>query len=119
MRPMVRDQLEARLAGRRLIVARSVWIVVVALTLGLYLFSIPLQFAYYQIVCSGAACPSDQISPTGLEQLQQAGLSLGFNAGYLTALNATLVVVPSVTPAKVEVQPNEWRPAVAGITSSL
>jgi hypothetical protein len=52
-------QPETRLTGRRLSLARGVWIVVVALELGLYLFSIPLQLAYYQIVCSGAACPAD------------------------------------------------------------
>jgi hypothetical protein len=89
------------LTGHRLSLARGVWIGVVALALALFLFSIPLQLAYYQIVCSGAACPGDQISPAGLEQLRQAGLSLGFYAGYFTALNATLVLVFSIVAAVI------------------
>jgi hypothetical protein len=96
MSPTASTQPETRLTGRWLIVARGVWIVVVALALGLFLFSIPLQFAHSEIVCDGAACPRDQISQAGLEQLRHAGLSLGFYAGYLTALNAILVLVNSI-----------------------
>jgi hypothetical protein len=101
MSPTVNAQPENQLTGRRLSLARGVWMVVVALAVGLYLLSIPLQFAHYQIVCSGAACPSDQISPTGLEQLQQAGLSIGFYAGYFTALNAILALVFSIVAAVI------------------
>jgi hypothetical protein len=89
---LVTVQPDSRLTGRRLILARGVWIVVVALAVGLYIFSIPLQFANYQILCSGAACPFGQVNPTGLEQLRQVGLSLGFYAGYLTALRAIFVL---------------------------
>jgi hypothetical protein len=97
----VTAQTDTRLAGRRLLLARGVWIVVVALTVGLYLFSIPLQFAFYQIVCSGAACQFGQISPAGLQQIQQAGLSLGFYAGYFTALNAILLLVFAIVAAVI------------------
>lgn len=93
MSPTVRDQPESRLTGRRLILARGVWIVVVTLALGPYLFSIPLQFAYYQIVCSGSACAYDQISPNDLQQLQQAGISLHANAVYFAAVNSLFVLV--------------------------
>jgi hypothetical protein len=86
-------QSEVNLSGRGLILARSLWVVLVALALGLYLFSVPLQFAYYKILCSGAACPSDQITPANVDQLRQAGLALGFYAGYMTALNAIRVLV--------------------------
>ena len=103
MRVTISAQPENRLIGRQLTlgVARGVWIGVVALTLGLYLFSIPLQLAYYQIVCSGAACPNAQISPAGLQQLQQAGLSLGFYAGYYTALTTIIVLVFSIVAAVI------------------
>jgi hypothetical protein len=60
-----------------------------------------LQLAYYQIVCSGAACPYNQISSAGLQQLRQAGLSLGFYAGYFTALNTILALVFSIVAAVI------------------
>jgi len=82
-------------------VARGVWIVLVALALGLYLFSIPLQFSYFKIVCSGAACPDDQITLAQVEQLRQAGLALGFYASYMTALNAIRVLVFSIVGAVI------------------
>jgi hypothetical protein len=99
MSPAIAGRSEVNLSGRGLTLARSVWMVLVALALGLYLFSIPLKFAYYKIVCSGAACPSDQIGPAQVEQLRQAGLALGFYAGYMTALTAIRVLVFSVVAA--------------------
>jgi hypothetical protein len=94
-------QPDTRLTGRPLFLARGVWIVVVTLAVGLYLFSIPLQFAYFQIVCSGAACSGDQVSPAGLEQLRQAGLSLGFYAGYFTTLNSIVALIFAVVAAVI------------------
>ena len=101
MSPTATAQSDTRLSGRPLTIVRGVWIVVVALALGLYLYSIPLQFAYFQIVCSGAACSGDQVSAAGLEQLRQAGLSLGFYAGYFTALNTMQVLVFSIIAAVI------------------
>ncbi len=116
MRVTASAEPDTRLTGRRLIVARGVWIVVVTLAVGLYVYSIPLQFAYGQIVCSGAACPSDQISPAGLEQLGQAGLSLGFYAGYQTALNGMLVLVCSIVAAVVFWgRANDWMAIFASL----
>jgi hypothetical protein len=116
----VSAQPQTRLTGRPLSLARGVWIVVVALALGVYLFSIPLQFAYYQTVCSGSACLSDQITPAGLEQFQQAGLSLGFYAGYFTALNAVLVLVFSTIAAVIFWRrSNDWMGIFASLTLVL
>jgi hypothetical protein len=89
----VNPQPDTRLTGRRLDLARTVWIVVVALAVGLYLLSIPLELAFYQIVCSGADCQFGQASPAGLEQLRQAGLSLGLYAGAFTAFGAFVTLV--------------------------
>ena len=80
-------QPDTRLIGRWLVLARGVWIVVVALALGLYLLSIPLQLAFHQIVCSGADCQFGQVDLAGLVQLRQAGLSLGVYAVSFTAVN--------------------------------
>jgi hypothetical protein len=89
----VTAQPDTQLTGRRLVVARGMSIALLALAMGLFIFTIPFQLTYYHIVCSGAACPGDQVSPVGLEQLRQAGLSLGFYATYFTALNVMLVSV--------------------------
>jgi hypothetical protein len=101
MSPTASDQPETHLTGRPLFLARGAWIAVVGLSVGLYLFNIPLQFAYFQIVCSRAVCPVDQLSPAGLEQLRQAGLSLGFFAGYFTALNVIVKLVFCIIAAVI------------------
>jgi hypothetical protein len=92
-----------QLASRRLTlgVARSAWIVVVTLAMGLFILSIPFQLTYYHIICSGAACPNDQISPEGFLQLQQAGLSPGFFAGFSTVQNVIVVLVFSSIAAVI------------------
>ncbi|HUF38977.1 MAG TPA: hypothetical protein VMN57_10670 [Anaerolineales bacterium] len=120
MSAKARDQLETRLTGRPLILARSLWIVVVALAVGLYVLSIPIQFAHSQTVCSGATCPWDQLSPTGVEQLQQAGQSLGFYAGYLTALNAILALGFSIVAAVIFWRKSDdWMGIFASLTLVL
>lgn len=93
-------------SDRRLTLARGVWFVVVTLALGLFLLSIPLQSSYL----------AAQISPAGLEQLRQAGLSLGFYAGYNTALNTVHVLVSTLVAAVIF-----WRKSDdwMGIFSSL
>jgi hypothetical protein len=110
MSAQVTAQPETRLTGRWLILARGVWIGVVALALGLYLLSIPLQLADL----------SDQIGPAGLEQLRQAGLSLGFYAGYLTALNAIFVLVFSMVGAVIFWRKSDdWMGLFASLTLVL
>jgi len=81
---------------RWLPLARALWFVVLALVVGLTLFNIPFQWAHSQIVCSGAACPSDQIAPGDAAQLQRAGLSVAFFAGWLIAQNVIFVLVFSI-----------------------
>jgi hypothetical protein len=81
---------KTQLTGPRLTLARTLWWVAIVVLVGLYLFNLPLQFARGQIMCSGPACTSDQLSPADFAQLQSLGLSLGFYAGYLVAVSATL-----------------------------
>ncbi len=101
---------ETRLTGRPLSLARGVWIGVVALALGLYLWSIPVQLAH----------SSDQISSAGLEQIQKVGLSLGFYAGYLTALNAIFVLVFSIVGAVIFWRKSDdWMGLFASLTLVL
>ena len=105
-------QTDNRLSGWRLVLARGVWIAVVAPAVGLYLLSIPLQAAYYQIVCSGAACPWGQASPADLEQLRRAGLSLGLYAGAFTAFGAFVTLVFWIVAAVIFWRKSDDRMAI-------
>jgi hypothetical protein len=78
---------------KRLALARAVWVVGVALVVGLTLALIPVQIAYNEMVCSGPACAADQLSPADLAQLQQAGLSLSFYAVYQVVTNTAFVLL--------------------------
>jgi len=86
-------QTDTYLTGRPLMLVRGVWLAVVALAAGLYLLSIPLQLAFHQIVCSGADCQFGQVSQADLEQIRQAGLSLGVFAVSFTAVNGFITIV--------------------------
>jgi hypothetical protein len=103
-------QPENRLTGRRLTLARSLWIVVVALALGLYILSLPSQIALRETLCSGSACANDQISPNDLQQLQQVGISLHANAVYFVAVNTLFVLVFLIVAAIIF-----WRRSNEGI----
>jgi hypothetical protein len=63
------------LRGRSLILARWTWIVVAVLTLGFFAAGIPSEFAMFRTVCQ-PACTTGQLSPAGLQALQNLGLSL-------------------------------------------
>ena len=111
---------DTRLTGRPLILARVVWIGVVALSVGLHLISIPLTFAYYKTVCSGADCPFGQVSPAGLEQLRQAGVSLGLYAGAFTAFGAFVTLVFLMVAAVIFWRKSDdWMAIFASLTLVL
>ncbi len=81
---------------RWLILARAAVLAVVALTVGLYVLSVPAQFAHHQILCAGKTCPLDQIGPADLASLQHAGISLQFYAAFVTLANAWVLLVYTV-----------------------
>jgi signal transduction histidine kinase len=78
---------DQRLRGRSLTLARTAWIVVAALTLGLFVAAIPVEFARFQTVCSVGECAVGQLSRESLRVLQGLGLSLGTYAAYAVALD--------------------------------
>jgi hypothetical protein len=70
-----------RLRGRRLLLARVVWVAVAITALAIILFSIPSSFEHYQSVCTAASevCAEravDQATPEGVRALGDIGLSL-------------------------------------------
>jgi len=69
-----------RLRGRRLLLARVVWVAVAVTALAIILFSVPSSFEYYRGVCTAASevCVEQAVgqpTPEGVRALQDAGLS--------------------------------------------
>ena len=70
-----------------LLVARIAWILVALVALAMTAASIPLLFEQYSTLCFRAAASClelSQLTPEGLRQLEQVGITLGIYAG-LTA----------------------------------
>ncbi len=75
------------LSGRRLLVARAAWIIVVLLTAFIFAASIPAHVAALHEVCSGETCVSGQLAPQDVRILGDLGVSLGAYIAYVLALD--------------------------------
>ena len=85
----LQDTTDTRLQRRWLVLARVVWFVLVALTLLVFILSLPVYIAQLQSVCSGNACGAEQLTPQIVETLRSYGISIG---RYVT-INVILVFV--------------------------
>ncbi len=77
---------DTRLRGRWLLLARAVWLATSALTVGLFIAGIPIQYTRLATACPVASCASGQLQPVSVRALQSLGLSLNFFASYAIAL---------------------------------
>lgn len=71
-------EASTRLYGSRLLIARSIWGIVIAFALGMFvatLFIYPRFFALATTPCSGHACFDFQGSPASVQVLQKLGIS--------------------------------------------
>ncbi|HEX6798485.1 MAG TPA: GAF domain-containing sensor histidine kinase [Ktedonobacterales bacterium] len=84
---------DMRLHGRWLVAARTTWLIVAAISLGLVFASIPAQIAFAQTVCTTVECGTSQLGPAGARALHAAGLSLGFYAAYVVTLDVVFASV--------------------------
>jgi signal transduction histidine kinase len=75
-----------RLRGRWLLLAQIAWLATSALTLGLFIAGIPIQFTRLATACPAASCASGQLQPVSVRALHRLGLSLNFFASYAIAL---------------------------------
>jgi hypothetical protein len=95
-----------------LLLARIVWVVVVSLTLGLFVASMPSYFAYLHIL---AATPTTdagaQLGRQDVQQLQMFGLSINFYAWYSLILNTLFVTVYSIVGLVLFLRKSENRMA--------
>jgi hypothetical protein len=86
-------EADTRLHGRWLLLARIVWFALVALTLGIYMASLPEYVTELQTVCRFAACSLGQLSPDQVVTLQHFGLSVGSYIAFMVALTIVFALV--------------------------
>jgi hypothetical protein len=79
-------QPDTHLYGRRLSVARAIWIVVVLLGLATWAASLAPRFDELRTPCVGEQCPVLTLSPQDADALQASGVSLELYAGYQVAI---------------------------------
>ena len=87
------DSLRVRLRGRRLLLARTAWILVAALAVGLFVIGIPAEFSLLHVPCPSARCPTGQLNASGLHALRGLGLSLDAFALYGVAMDIIFAAV--------------------------
>ncbi len=73
------------LYGRRLVLARAVWVILAVLTPGILVASFPVYITQLRTVCAGAACAYRQLSPQQAGAFQSLGLSIDGYAAYTVA----------------------------------
>ena len=82
--------------GRWLLFARLVWVVMALLTLGVFVFSIPSEFARLQSPCTDTVSCSwlVRLTPPNVQELRQLGLSVEFFAAYFISIEAAITLIP-------------------------
>lgn len=84
---------DAPLHGRPLLVARTVWVTIAVLTVGLFVAGIPAEFALLRIPCPTSICTTGQLSPAGLRALRDLNLSPGSFAAYTVTMDVLFAAV--------------------------
>jgi hypothetical protein len=71
------------IGGRSLVLARSAWVSLAVAILGLDIAGIPYSYALFSETCTGARCVElGRLTPEGVRELQQVGISPEFYAAY-------------------------------------
>jgi MFS family permease len=76
------DEVTTHLHGRRLILARGTWLILVVFTIGLYVVSVPVLYHELLQVCMPLHCNPMQLSPADVPTLRQLHLTFSFYAAY-------------------------------------
>jgi hypothetical protein len=82
-----RNASSGELRGRRLFVARALWVGVVSLTAIIFAASIPPHLADLHRICAGEPCVAGQRAPAEVRALEDLGVSLDVYAAYVLALD--------------------------------
>ena len=89
MTPSARAEPDTRLHGRWLLLARVVWVGVVALIVGFFITSLPVYLEQLQAPCVPTTCSFWQLSPAAAQTLQR----LGFSSADYATYTLTLLIV--------------------------
>jgi len=84
---------DARLRGRWILLARSTWLTLVVLTLGVFFASLPIYVAQLQTPCAPTACQYQQLMQAQGETLTRMGWSVGAYAAVTLALLLAIIGV--------------------------
>jgi len=104
---------DTELHGRWLLLARIVWVIVVLLTLGLFVASIPSYFAYLHILTATPTIDlGSQLARQDVQQLQVVGLSIDFFAWYSVIFTCIFVIVYSLVGLVLFLRKSENRMAL-------
>src|SRR6266700_6703812 len=76
---------DTRLRGRRLILARVVWVAAVTLIVVPFLARFPAYYTFLQTICTGATC-GFQPTPGSAQAMQKLGLSVSTYATFTFVL---------------------------------
>jgi hypothetical protein len=96
-----RAESSTTIRGRTLLLARAAWVILAVIILGLDAVGIPHAYARYRKTCTSTACvESGRLTPEGVQDLQQLGISPEFYAAYvgvgLAGFLGTIVLYESV-----------------------
>ena len=104
---------DTELHGRWLLLARIVWVIVVLLTLGLFVASIPSYFSYLHILTATPTTDfGSQLARQDAQQLQVVGLSIDFYAWYSVIFTSIFVIVYSLVGLILFLRKSENRMAL-------
>jgi hypothetical protein len=85
------------LRGRRLIIARIVWLTIAICSVMLFVVALPLYVRFLETLCAGASCFTGQVNLQTVQTLQHAGISIDAYA----IVNVTLTIILALLWASV------------------
>ncbi|HEX5440665.1 MAG TPA: hypothetical protein VFW76_07260 [Ktedonobacterales bacterium] len=103
------DSADMSSAHRWIVLARGLWLAMVAFTATVFFASLPLYLAQLQTLCAGASCQYNQLTPGQAKTLGAIGLSVGEYAALTVALICTMFVLCLVVSALIIWRrPDDW-----------
>ena len=93
--PAANEHTSPTLRGRWLFTARTLWIAIALLAMGLYIAALPYDHQELQRVCAGGDdCRVDvQLTPPDAQALDDMGLSIGFYAIFYLSIETIILAV--------------------------
>jgi len=115
---VIPNNTTTQLHGRWLLLARMLWVTLTALTLGIYIASLPDYFAHLQTLCQGALCTpaSGQLTLSAAQFLHTLGITINGFAIYTTALEvATALIWLAISAVIFWRKSHDWMALLASL----